>query len=99
MREWHLEHVEKTIVYFAQGLSDNANPYQKRNHKKYGTISHCIKQIEYDKHHGVQADEVMQILHKIKLQKKYAGLRSNAEAKSRLKELEDQLSGSATLSK
>jgi hypothetical protein len=97
MKEWHLEHVEKTIVRFAEGLSEDANSYERRNYKKYGGISHCIKQIEYDMHHGVQTDEVVELLRKIRLQKKYAKLRSNADAKLRLKELEDQLSGSPVL--
>jgi hypothetical protein len=94
MKEWHLDHVEKTIVRFATGLAENANSYEIRNHKKYGGISNCIRQIEYDMHHGVELDEVKEILRKIRLQKKYARLRSNEEAKRRLMELEDQLSGS-----
>ena len=60
-------------------------------------VSRCIKQIEYDMHHGVKMGEVMEILRKIRLNRKYAKLRSNAGANSRLKELEDQLSGSAKL--
>lgn len=97
MKDWHLEHVEKTIVRFATGLSQDANYYERRNYKKYGGISRCIKQIEYDMHHGVKMGEVMEILRKIRLNRKYAKLRSNAGANSRLKELEDQLSGSAKL--
>jgi hypothetical protein len=97
MKEWHLEHVEKTIVRFVAGLSQDANSYERRNYKKYGGISYCIRQIEYDIHHGVEMDEVLEILRKIRLNKKYAKLRSNAEAKRRLKQLEDQLSGSEIL--
>lgn len=41
---------------------------------------------------GVEKIEVMEILHKIKLHKKHAKIRPNAEAAARLEELEDMLS-------
>jgi hypothetical protein len=93
MRDWHLEHAETTIVRFANGLSPDASAFERRNYKKYGTITFCIKQLEYDMQHGVKKDEVMEIFRKIRLNKKYAKLRSNAEATARLQNLEDQLSG------
>ncbi len=93
MKAWHLEHVEKTIVRFIKGLSPDASSFEKRNYKKYGTISYCIKQIEYDMKHGVDKTEVMEILRKIRLAANYADLRQNAEAVERLERLEDQLSG------
>ncbi|HEY3094325.1 MAG TPA: hypothetical protein VGJ42_01060 [Nitrososphaera sp.] len=43
--------------------------------------------------HGVGTGEVMEVFQKIRLNKKYAKLRSNAEALARLQALEDQLSG------
>lgn len=39
MKDWHLEHVEKTIVRFATGLSQDANYYERRNYKKYGGVT------------------------------------------------------------
>ena len=53
MKDWHLEHVEKVIVRYVRGLSPNATSFEKRNFKKYSTMSNCTKQIEYDKKHGV----------------------------------------------
>jgi hypothetical protein len=93
MKDWHCEHVEKVVVRFAKGLSPDASSFEKRNYKKYGTITHCVKQIEYDMQHGVEKTEVMEIMRKIRLDEKYAELRLNAEANARLEELEDQLSG------
>jgi hypothetical protein len=93
MKEWHFEHVEKTIVRFSKGLSADASSFEKRNYKKYGTLSHCMKQIEYDMKHGVDKGEVMEILRKIRLDEKYSELRENPEATGRLEELEDKLSG------
>lgn len=91
MKDWHLEHVEKTIVRFSKGLSPDASAYEKRNHKKYGTLSYCIKQIEYDMKHGVDKAQVMEVMRKIRLDKKYVELRKDVEAAARLGSLENML--------
>lgn len=93
MKDWHLEHAEKVIVRFVKGLSPDASAFEKRNYKKYGTVTHCIKQIQYDMQHGVEKMEVMEILRKIRLHKKYEELRLVVEAMQRLEDLEDRLSG------
>jgi uncharacterized protein YlbG (UPF0298 family) len=93
MKGWHLKHAETTIVRYANGLSPDASAFERRNYKKYGTIAHCVKQLEYDMMHGVEKSEVMEIFRKIRLAKKYAKLQSNADALARLQQLEDQLSG------
>jgi prephenate dehydrogenase len=91
MKDWHLEHVEKVIIRFAQGLSADASSFEKRNYKKYGTITYCMKQIEYDMKHGVKQNEVMRVFRKVRLNNKYAKLRSSTEAVARLQEIEDLL--------
>lgn len=93
MKDWHLEHVEKVIVRFAQGLSPDASSFEKRNYKRYGTVAHCSKQIEYDMKHGVEKAEVMELFRRIRLDEKYSKLRADVEAVARLQVLEDQLSG------
>lgn len=93
MKDWHAEHVEKVIVHFAKGLPPDASSFEKRSYKKYGTITHCTRQIAYDMKHGVEQIEVMEIFRKIRLDKEYKELQSNAEAIARLRELEDVFSG------
>ena len=93
MRGWHLEHAETIILRYISGLSPDASTFEKRNYKKYGTVTHCIRQLEYDMQHGVEKDEVMEIFRKIRLNKKYAKLQSNTEALVRLLGLEEQMSG------
>ena len=93
MRDWHVEHVEKVIIRFIRGMSHESTSYEKRLYKKYGTVAHCINQIEYDMHQGVDKKEVMEVLRKIRSNKKYAGLRSDAQTIGRLVDLEEQLSG------
>jgi uncharacterized protein YlbG (UPF0298 family) len=93
MKDWHLEHIEKVIIRFVQGLPADASSFEKRNYKRYGTVSNCIRQIEYDLKHGVEKEEVTKILHKIKRDKKYREVRLHPDAMVRLKDLENRLSG------
>jgi len=93
MKGWHLEHAEKAIVRYTRGLPVDASEYERKNYRKYGTIAGCIRQIEYDMRHGVQKHEINKIIRKIRLNKKYAKIRSDPEARKRLDELRDLLSG------
>ena len=92
MKDWHLEHVEKVIIRYIKGISPDASSFEKRNFKKYSTISSCTKQIEYDIKHGVTMDEVLTVMQKIRYDKSFSDLRSNLETVQRLDELERQLS-------
>jgi hypothetical protein len=91
MKDWHLEHVEKVIVRYVKGLSPNATSFEKRNFKKYSTMSNCTKQIEYDKKHGVTEEEVMSVMQKIRTNETFSELRKNPDSVQRLDELEKQL--------
>lgn len=92
MRGWHRKHAEKAIVRFTMGLSEEASEYERKYYKKYGTVVSCIRQLEYDMHHGVQKREVIEIIRNIGQSKKYARVRSSPEARMRLEELESYLS-------
>jgi hypothetical protein len=92
MKDWHLEHVEKVIIRFVKGISPDASSFEKRNFKKYSTVSSCAKQIEYDIKHGVTMDEVMLVIKRIRHDKPFAELRKNPESIQRLDELERQIS-------
>ncbi len=92
MKDWHLEHVEKVIVRFVKGISPNASSFEKRNFKRYSTISNCTKQIEYDIKHGVTEEEVISLMHKIRYDEGFNELRSNPDSVQRLDELEKQFS-------
>jgi hypothetical protein len=88
MREWHVEHMEKTIVKFVTGLSEDASRWQRRQHKRYGTITHCCRQINYDVKHGVTNEEVLSFLQKIRLDSLYSSTQDNEGSIGRLDELE-----------
>jgi hypothetical protein len=88
MKQWHLEHVEKTIKKFIVGLSENASIWEKRQHKKYGTIANCCKQIDYDLKHGVTIEEVFLVLEKIKSDVTFAPVMQSASSIQRFNEIE-----------
>jgi hypothetical protein len=92
MKDWHLEHVEKVIVRYIKGISPDASSFEKRNFKKYSTISSCAKQIEYDIKHGVTTEEVLAVIQKIRYDKSFSEFVHNSESMQRLDELERQLS-------
>jgi hypothetical protein len=91
MKDWHLEHVEKVIIRYIKGISPDASSFEKRNFKKYSTISSCSKQIEYDIKHGVTLEEVIAVISKIRTNDLYSELRQNPEVLQRLDEIERQL--------
>jgi murein L,D-transpeptidase YcbB/YkuD len=91
MKDWHLEHVEKVVVRFVKGVAPDASSFEKRNYKKYSTVSSCAKQIEYDIKHGVTHEEVMSVVKKIRHDKSFKDLQKSPEALQRLDELERQI--------
>lgn len=91
MKDWHLEHVEKIIIRYIKGLSPDASSFEKRNFKKYSTISSCAKQIDYDIKHGVTIEEVLAVMQRIRQDQTFSDLRQNPETIQRLDELERQV--------
>lgn len=89
MKEWHVEHMEKAIVKYVKGLSDNASAWEKRNHKKYGSLTNVCRQIEYDIRHGVALEQVTSTLRKVRNHSSFSLLRENTGAMERLEEIED----------
>jgi hypothetical protein len=92
MKDWHLEHVEKVIIRFVKGISPDASSFEKRNYKRYSSVSSCAKQIEYDIKHGVSIDEVLEVVRKIRHDKQFRDLQKNPESLQRLDELQRQIS-------
>ena len=88
MKDWHIEHMEKTIVKYLTGISETASSWEKRQHRRYWTIANCIKQIEYDIKHGVTTDEVSVVLKKIKTDSSFEKLRSTDSFYERFDDIE-----------
>lgn len=89
MKEWHVEHMQKTILKYVKGLSADANSLERRNHKKYGNVGHVCRQIEYDMRHGVTKDEVLTSLSKFHTHSSFRALRRDSDSLLRLSEIEE----------
>jgi hypothetical protein len=88
MREWHVKHMEKTVIKYVTGLSANATAWEKRQNKRYGKIANVCRQIEYDIKQGVTNEQVLFILRKIRSDSSFCSLQSNDSSMERLNELD-----------
>lgn len=80
--------MEKTILKYVKGLSADANSWEKRNHKRYGSLTNVCRQIEYDMKHGVSKDEILASFSKIHTHSSFQTLRKDTSSMSRLSEIE-----------
>jgi hypothetical protein len=88
MKEWHVEHMQKMIVKYVKGLSADASGWEKRNHKKYGSLANMCRQIEYDVKHGATTEQVLSIFQKVRNDKSFSDLRKTSGSMARLDEVE-----------
>jgi hypothetical protein len=88
MREWHVKHMEKTVIKYVTGLSVNASAWEKRQNKRYGKITSVCRQIEYDIKQGVTNEQVLLLLQKIRNDSCFSGLQKNDSSMERLSELD-----------
>lgn len=90
MKEYHIKHMEKTILRFVKGLPENSTKQQKRNYIKYfGKISYVCKEIEYDILHGVKIEEVLSTLKNIRSYPDVLQVKDNKDLIKRLNEIEE----------
>ena len=88
MREWHVKHMEKTIIKFVTGLSVNATAWEKRQNKRYGKITNVCRQISYDIKQGATNEQVLMLLQKIRIDSSFSSLQEDNESMQRLNELD-----------
>ena len=88
MKEWHIEHMQKTVVKFVKGVSPDATGWEKRNHKKYGGLANMCRQIEYDIKHGATKEQVLSMFHQVRNGKSFSELRNGVGSMERLDEVE-----------
>jgi hypothetical protein len=88
MKQWHVEHMEKTIIGYVKGLPHDASAWEKRNHRKYGNLTHICRQIEYDIKHGVTDEEVKSMFNRVRNDSSFSSLRKNAGSMERLVQVE-----------
>ena len=89
MKEWHIQHMEKTVIKYIKGLPENATAWEKRQHRRYGGITRVCRQINYDIKHGVTNNEIQMFLKKIDSDSSFIDLRNKEGFKKRFLEIED----------
>ena len=88
MRDWHVKHMQDTIIKYLKGLPENASRYERKLYKKYGGIAKERKRIRYDLKQGATNNDLMLFLKMIKKDPSYTELRNNDGFEVRLNELE-----------
>ena len=96
LREWHVKHMEQTVVKFVRGLSENATRWEIRLNNKYGKISRVQKRIDYDMRHGVTNAEVSSFLRLISTEPSYLEVMASEGSMNRLNELQSYYTQSPT---
>jgi hypothetical protein len=84
LREWHVKHMEKTIIKYVTGLSVNATAREKRLNKRYGRITNVCRQIGYDIKQGATIEQVLLILQKIRNDSYFSSLQKDDSSMERL---------------
>ena len=88
MRDWHVKHMQDTVIRYLAGLSEDASRWQKRLNKQYGNLAQVTKRIDYDIKHGVEKQEVLDFLELVKTDESYNELRKAIDFGYRLDTLE-----------
>ena len=88
MKEWHVKHMEKTVIKFITGLSVNATRWEKTQNKRYGRITNVCRQISYDIKQGATNEQVLTFLQKIRNDSSFSSLQKNDGSMERLNELD-----------
>jgi hypothetical protein len=89
LKDRHFEHMQKTIVIYVSGITDDATSFQVKMHKKYnGKIGYVHRNIEFDIKHGVTREEVIAFLDKIQNDSSFSDIRKSEGSEERIKELQ-----------
>jgi ABC-type Mn2+/Zn2+ transport system ATPase subunit len=91
LKDWHFEHMQKTIVKYVTGLSsaDNNSSWKKRQHKKYsGNIGYVRRNINFDIKHGVTREEVVTFLDRVRNDSSFSDMRKSVGSMERINELQ-----------
>jgi hypothetical protein len=88
MREWHVEHMHKTIIKYISGVSDAMSFFQARQYMKYYNISNVQKTIYYDTNHGVTKEDILLFIEKVRNHSSYYILQRNKLAMEKLGNIE-----------
>jgi hypothetical protein len=93
MRDWHFEHMQKTILKYVSGLTANEklSSWKVKQHKRYGgNIVNVRRNIKDDIQHGVTREEVSEFLDKIQNDPSFSDIRRIAGSIERIRDLKTE---------
>jgi hypothetical protein len=91
MKEWHYEHMQKTVVKYAVGLSEDekGSSWKIKQHKKYsGNLANVRRNINFDIKHGVTREEVIAFIDKVLNDPSFSDVRKSEGSEERIKQLQ-----------
>src|SRR5919112_1297160 len=91
MKEWHFEHMQKTILKYVSGLteSEKGSPWKVKQHNKYGgNIRKVPRKINFYLKKSVTREETIAFLDKVLNDPLFSDIRKTADSKERIKELQ-----------
>lgn len=89
LREWHVEHMKKTIIKFVTGLSNNPSRWEIRQNKRYNNIFYIQRVLDHDLKHGVTNNEIQVFLQQIDTASSFIDLRQKEGFRERFSEIEN----------
>jgi hypothetical protein len=91
MKDWHFEHMQKTVVKYVAGLSEGekGSSWKVKQHKKYsGNLANVRKNISFDIKHGVTREEVTAFIDKVLNDPSFSDVRKSEGSEERIKQLQ-----------
>jgi hypothetical protein len=93
MRDWHFEHMQKTILKYVSGLTETEklSSWKVKQHRRYGgNLFNVRRNIKDDIQHGVTREEVTAFLDRVLNDPSFYEVRAIVGSIERIKELQQQ---------
>jgi hypothetical protein len=93
MRDWHFEHMQKTILKYVKGLTETEklSSWKVKQHKRFGgNLYNVRRNIKDDIQHGVTREEVSEFLNKVLNDPSFSDIRRVIGSIERIRELQQE---------
>lgn len=88
MRDWHIKHMQNTIIKYITGLSDSMPSWKARQYMKFYNMANVQKAIAYDAKHGVSREEILAFIELVRTHPTYCDLQGNKLSMGNLNAIE-----------
>ena len=62
MRDWHVKHMQDTVIKYLEGLPGVASRFDKKLYKRYSGITNVRNKLQYDLKHGATQIDLKEFL-------------------------------------